>query len=203
MTGGDPLGCVLLESKFPDINILGAKFWNNADFTDVESEIANIFHNKKCDWLIIESNSMGHRMAHSFIHEYNLPVKQVYTSNNLKNQKIGTMDKMEHANWLIKMQQAGHLNWADANTEYMKELHRQWNIFGEYRKGKLAAPPGEHDDLMMPLMTGTFILRQMEFSGTLKSWSLKDDIENSDDTLSVLNKEKEEGLTGLNWNQNK
>ena len=201
MTGNDPLGCVLLESNYPSINILGSKFWNNADFTAVESEIAQIFHTKKCDWLIIESNSMGHRIAHSFIHEYHLPVKQVYTSNKLKDPKVGTMDKAEHANWLIKMQQNGHLNWAKAESEYMKELQRQWNIFGEYHKGKLAAPPGEHDDLVMPLMVGTFVIRQMEFSGTLKFWSLEKDFE--DDTISVLNKEKEEGKTGLEWVQKK
>ena len=199
MTGGDPLGAVLLDSKHPDINITGAKFWNDADFTAVESEIANIFHRKKCDWLVIESNSMGHRIAHSFIHEYNLPVKPVYTSNKLKDPKAGTMDKLEHANWLIKMQQTGHLNWAKATSEYMKELQRQWNIFGEYHKGKLAAPTGEHDDLMMPLMTGTFVIRQMEFSGTLKFWSMNNDIQ--DDSISVLNKERDEEKTGLAWNQ--
>ena len=201
MTGGDPLGCVLLESIVPDINILGAKFWNNADFTKVESEIADIFHKKKADLLVIESNSMGHRIAHSFIHEYNLPVKQVYTSNKLKDPKPGTMDKMEHANWLIKMQQEGHLNWAKAESEYMKELQRQWNIFGEYKKGKLAAPPGEHDDLLMPLMIGTFVIRQMEFSGTLKFWNIDDIKEPESDIVSILNKEVTEGKTGLSWIQ--
>ncbi len=199
MMGGDPLGAVLLGSRKNEIDIQGAKFWNNADFTDVESEIADIYHKKNCDWLVVESNSMGHRIIHSFVHEYNLPVKPVYTSNKLKDPKPGTMDKMEHANWLIKLQQEGRLNWAQAQSEYMKELQRQWSNFGEYTKGKLAAPSGEHDDLVMPLMTGTFVIRQMEFSGTLKFISLTDDIET--DTLSILNKEVAEGKTGLSWNR--
>ena len=199
MGGGDPLGVILLESKVPDLHIIGAKYWNNADFTEVETEIANIYEQKKCNLLVMEKNSMGKRIGHSFTHEYNLPVFMVHTSNTLKNTNAGVMDKMEQANWLIKMQQNGNLVWAEATTDYMKELRRQWSIFGEYKKGKLAAPGGEHDDLMMALMVGTYVLRMREFQGTLKFLSLKDDLE--EDTLSILNKEKKDGKTGLSWNQ--
>ena len=197
LSGGDPMAAVLLESS-DSIDVIGAKTWNDTDFTTVESDIARIYHEKNCNYIAIERNSMGKRIAHALIHEHKLNIKSYYTARAPKTEKTDIMDKMEHANWILKLHSQDRIKWAPAKSDDLKELQRQWNIFGEYKKGTLAAPPGEHDDLMMALLGGTFILRKMGFDGTLSFVNVNDTIEN-DEIISELNQEVKNSLTGITW----
>ena len=200
LSGGDPMAAVLLESS-NSIHITGAKTWNNTDFSTVESDIARIYHEKNCDYIAIERNSMGKRIAHALIHEHNLAVKSFYTARAPKTEKLDIMDKMEHTNWILKLHSQNRLKWVTAQSQDMKELHRQWNIFGEYKKGTLAAPSGEHDDLMMALLGGTFVIRRLGFEGTLFFMNINDNQNDSNRTavISELNNEVKNNNTGLTW----
>ena len=141
--GGDPLGTVLLDGMPGRIHILGAKQYEGGrseSFSAVENDIARTYHKVGADALPIEANSMGRRMAYALEHEHMLKVIPINTVHGSASRGTGaraegtpkinrltlnSMDKMEHINWLVKMQNEGDILWPDIiNTRGLRELER-------------------------------------------------------------------------------
>lgn len=182
--GGDPLAVFLGDGRPGRIDVLGAKQYEggtSTSFSAVENDIALTFNRVGAHALVIEANSMGKRMAHAFEYEHHLPVVPINTTHGsasrglsakpkgtpkINRSTLNSMDKMEHTNWLVKMQNENDIVWPDPMESYgLRELWRQWSIFGEYHKDRLEAPPGDHDDLMMAMEVGTYWLRHVIVEG--------------------------------------
>ena len=195
----DPFASVLIEVKDKKIYILGAKFWKNQErYQLVYDDIARIVKQHDVSYVVVEKNSAGDPISETLKYEYRLPVRAVFTaSTNSKEKKIGIMNKSEMVTWLI----ANHniLDWPSDDDEYMAELKKQWHIFGEYRKNKFEAPPGEHDDLMMALMLACYFARLNFIRDPTNKFVWQRGSELQGDAITVLNKEQEEGKTGIQW----
>ncbi len=166
----DPFAVVMGRIEDNCIYITAAKFWKNTDYTIVESEINNICKKHEVQSVIVEKNAPGNPVADALSNNYGLPVIRVFTSNKVKEAKQSIMDKSEMVIWMIRASQKDgdghfHLKFVESESPYMKELERQWAIFGEYHKDHYEAPTGEHDDLMMALMILCHVCRRfIEFA---------------------------------------
>lgn len=162
----DPFAVVLIEARKDGIDVLGCRYWKNVPYPQIEEEIQRIYKDNNVDILVVESNSMGEHVIDSLRRDYNLPIVSVYTGKHGLKPKPSIMDKIDMTMWMNRLiQNAGEdveptLRWVDSNTDYYKELKRQWSIFGEYHKNKFEAPEGEHDDLVMALMLACHFARK-------------------------------------------
>lgn len=214
----DPFAIVLLELKNGKIFILGCKFYKNQEYEDVEQDIVKIYKDSRAERLVIEGNGPGKPVISTFRKRYNLSVEEMITKNKSSSEDSHTVDKSEMYSWLDKMNQEGKLKWPQSDTEFMKELKRQWTVFGEYKTGKYAAPTGDHDDLMMALMIGCSYLKPKVDNYQSKPIAINDkdlvDYHSDDtggaivfndkdltreETFEELNQQYEEGKTGLRW----
>jgi len=180
------------------IYIKGAKQWLHQAYQAVEKEIAKISSEKGINYIAVEVN-MNESVAEALRYTYNLPVRFIRTTANITNPKPDLMDKTDMVYWLIRMHQEGRLQWAESTSEYMKELKRQWSIFGEYKQNKFEAPTGEHDDLVMALMLACFIARQHIRSGGLVMVNAHRLGSSIQERVDKLNKDYEEGTTGIQF----
>lgn len=196
----DPFAVVLIavDIDAKTITIIGAKQWVDQEFHAVEKEIEKIAKKFNVDYVAVEVN-FNEGTAENLRYDYNLPVKYIHTSKNLREPKPDVMDKNAMTMWLIRAHQEGILKWVELDNEYLKELYRQWTIFGEYHKDKYEAPMGEHDDLVMALMMACFIGKQMIESSGLVIINASRLEESREDILKKLNRERDEGRTGLSF----
>ena len=195
----DPFACVLIEVKDRTIYILGAKFWKGfSDYHTVYDDIARIVKEQNISYVVVEKNSAGDPIISALQYDYRLPIKPVFTTNtNSKEKKPGIMNKSEMVTWLF--QNHAIFDWPGTDDEYMAELKKQWAIFGEYQKNKFAAPSGEHDDLMMALMLACYFARMYFIKDSRFDWKVLLPSDILGDPITALNKEFEEGKTGLYW----
>ena len=195
----DPFASVLIDVRDKKIYILGAKFWKNQErYQLVYDDIARIVKEHSVSHVVVEKNSAGDPIAETLKYEYRLPVTAVFTTNtNSREKKPDTMNKSEMVTWLF--QNHNILDWPGHDDEYMSELKKQWAVFGEYHKNKFEAPSGKHDDLMMALMLACYFARLRYLKGPSKDWVVILESELRGDPIEALNKEFEEGKTGLHW----
>jgi hypothetical protein len=156
----DPFAGVVLDVTPDKIIIKAARFWLHVPYPQVEDEIAKIYKILKCDRIVVESNAMGDHVIDSLKRNHSLPVYRIFTGSS-KTNKPGILNKMDQLMWLNRKVQEKVVVWPneEEDNKYTKELKRQWAIFGEYAKNRVEAPPGEHDDLVMALMLGTYYAR--------------------------------------------
>lgn len=195
----DPFASVLIDVRDKKIYVMGAKFWKNQErYQLVYDDIARIVKEHGVSHVVVEKNSAGDPIAETLKYEYRLPVTAVFTTNtNSKEKKPDTMNKGEMVTWLF--QNHNILDWPGHDDEYMKELKKQWHIFGEYHKNKFEAPSGEHDDLMMALMLACYFARTHYIRDPRPKPFTCLDSELQGDPIEALNKEYEEGKTGIRW----
>lgn len=196
----DPFAIVLIavDIDAKTITIKGARQFVNQKFQDVELEISKIVKKLNIDYIAVETN-FNAETAENLRFSHNLPVRYVYTTKNLREEKPGTMDKNAMTLWLIRVHQDGILKWSELSNDYMKELYRQWTMFGEYHKDRYEAPPGDHDDMLMALMLACFIGKQILESTGLVIVNASRLQESRSEQLSRLNEERDAGNTGLSF----
>ena len=102
---------------------------------------------------------MGEPVIDALKNRHDIPAYSVFTTNQTRNDKDGIMDKGKMIGWMLQQYEDGVLVFAQSESQYMKELKRQWQIFGEYKSKKYEAPSGEHDDLMMALMLACYFIK--------------------------------------------
>ena len=195
----DPFAAVMINVKDSKIYVEGAKFWKNQErYQLVYDDIARIVREHGISHVVVEKNSAGDPISETLKYEYRLPVRAVFTTNT-SSKKPDTMNKSEMVTWLF----ANHniIDWPREGDEYVRELKKQWHIFGEYHKNKFEAPSGEHDDLMMALMLACHFARLRYLKGPSKKLVILLGSELEGDPVAALNKEQEEGKTGIGWKQ--
>ncbi|MBM3896809.1 MAG: hypothetical protein FJ360_03615 [Thaumarchaeota archaeon] len=195
----DPFASVLIQVKDKKIYILGAKFWKNQErYQLVYDEISRIVKQQDVSYVIVEKNSAGDPIIDALKYEYRLPVRAVFTTNTKSREaKKGIMNKSEMVTWLF--QNHNILDWPRQGDEYLLELKKQWTVFGEYHKNKFEAPSGTHDDLMMALMLACYFARLNFIRDPTNKFVWLQGSELQGDPITALNKEYEEGKTGLHW----
>ena len=195
----DPFASVLIEVKDKKIHILGAKFWKSfEEYSLVYNEISRIVRERDVSYVVVEKNSAGDPIIDALKYEYRLPVRAVFTGKSKSTEtKKGTMDKSEMVTWLF--QNHNIIKWPRNDDEFMTELKKQWAVFGEYHKNKYEAPSGEHDDLMMALMLACYFARLNFIRDPTNKFVWQRGSELQGDPITVLNKEQEEGKTGIRW----
>lgn len=157
----DPFFIVGVEVLNGKIYIRAARYWIHTDYSIVEEQIVRLYKRHNFDLIVVEKNAAGNPVADSLENRYELPIARVFTTNKLKEQKSDTMDKSVMVNWMVRASQIQGekepvLIFPESDNPYLKELIRQWRIFGEYHKDKYEAPAGEHDDGVMALMLACF-----------------------------------------------
>ena len=156
----DPFAGVILDVDQEKIIIKAARYWLHVPYPEVEIEITRIYKMLEVDRIVCESNAMGDHVIDSLKRNHSLPIYKIFTGS-AKTNKIGVMNKMDMLMWMNRMVQDKKIIWpsVDEDNKYTKELKRQWAIFGEYKKDKVEAPAGEHDDLVLALMLGCYYAR--------------------------------------------
>lgn len=161
----DPFGAVLIEADRTSILVKGCTQWKNVPYPVVEEKINHYFNEMKIDKIIVESNSMGDHVIDSLRRNYNLPVAKVFTGAHKLKTTPGVMDKIDMTMWMNRLIQNAtegktpYMKIVESESEMMKELNRQWAVFGEYHKNKFEAPSGGHDDLVMAMMVACYYAR--------------------------------------------
>lgn len=195
----DPFASVMINVKDSKIYVEGARFWKNQErYQLVYDDIARIVREHGISHVVVEKNSAGDPISETLKYEYRLPVRAVFTTNT-SSKKPDTMNKSEMVTWFF----ANHniIDWPREGDGYMAELKKQWHIFGEYHKNKFEAPSGEHDDLMMALMLACHFARLRYLKGPSKKRVTLLGSELEGNPIAALNKEHEEGKTGIRWKQ--
>jgi len=215
----DPFAGVLIDAySNGKIDIIGAKQWIDDGRTDfyqhVENEIFNIYKNKKVDIIALERNAPGEPVYEALLHTYQCNVYPVFTIRGKKSDKLEkpiekinpdsqyNMDKEDMVYWMNSRQEIkGMNNWAKPTTDDMKELLRQWSTFGEYKKGRIEAPPGDHDDLIMGLLIASFVARKRIIEGGNWVSFTSTQLDTGSIKLASLKEELLEEKTGIQWEQ--
>lgn len=157
----DPFFIVGVEVLNDKIYIRAARYWRHTDYSVVEEQIVRLYKRHNFNLVVVEKNAAGNPVADSLENRYDLPISRVFTSNKMREPKSDTMDKSVMVTWMVRSSQTQGdkepiLIFPESDDVYMKELIRQWRIFGEYHKDKYEAPIGEHDDGVMALMLACF-----------------------------------------------
>lgn len=190
----DPFAVVLIETTKNSILVKGCTQWKGVSYPIVEQKIKDYFTTMRIDKIVVESNSMGDHVIDSLRRNNNLPVAKVFTGKHGIKQTAGIMDKIDMTMWMNRLIQNGSegktptLKFVDSDSEEMKELNRQWAVFGEYHKNRFEAPAGGHDDLVMAMMIACYYARHhvLTVFDSIITDSMKYNPSRKDDFKTVL-----------------
>lgn len=201
------LGLVGIEinSEKRKISIRLAKEWSREQINIIPDEIERIYRKVAWDYTYIDQLT-GQHFIQTLKHEKNLSLKIINTQKNVKNpetiEHATVMDKIEMMQFMVTLKLNHQLAFPMVPSATMKKLESQIALFTEHKTetGNLDyfAPGDEKDHLVKALLIACFGARKYIDGNSLKFWSL-DEID--DNSILILNKEKEEGKTGLAWKQ--
>lgn len=166
-------GVGLLELHGEDIWIKAASQFAKKKYRVMEEYMATIHRNNPVTHVVVEKNNVGIHVIENLQDVHHLPVFPITTVNKISDKKkllsARTMPKIEHAEWLKKFIENGHLKYPLHDTPGHKALRTQ---IGKVTKKITQAGSvtystdgNEPDDMWMMLMVGTWVIRKLFLGG--------------------------------------
>lgn len=202
----DSFAIVIIETDDEKIKVKATYSWRGKSYLEVEKKIAELHNSNPCDYYVVEQNNTGTHVIQNLRQLHNIPnIIPVFTSKDIKEpgKHPHTMDKNEMVRWMLTKKEKKELEFPPITaSKHMQELRRQMSNFGEQktRTGsmKYTAPNGEHDDYVMALMLACWWAEKSMVEPVM---IIADRLSSSNDKISRLNEEYDQGLTGLRWEQ--
>lgn len=199
----DSFALVIIEAESNKIKVKAAYSWRGKSYLEVEKKIAELHNTNSCDYYIVEQNNVGIHVIQSLRQNHDIPnIVPVTTSKDLRepDKKPNTMDKNEMTRWILTQIEKGELVFPSLSTsKHITELKRQLSIFEEQRTStgsvRYSAPNGEHDDYVMALMLACWHAQKSMIEPVM----IIADRLSTNDIIDQLNKEHDQGRTGLRW----
>ena len=166
-------GVEVLELHGRDIWIKAAAQFAKKKYRVMEAYMAGIHKHNPVTHVVVEKNNVGIHVIESLKDEHNLPVFAITTTNEVTNAKkllsARTMPKIEHAEWLDKFIENGHLKYPIHDTPGHRALRTQISKVTKKitRAGTVtySTDGNEPDDMWMTLMVGTWVIRKLFLGG--------------------------------------
>ena len=194
---------ILVKQK--KIRVALAREWTREQINQMTPEIGELFRQMKWGDTYIDQLT-GQSIITKLRSKEKMYLKIINTQKNVKNpdpiEQAIIMDMIDMAQYMIQIKINHQLEFPPKPTEFMLELEKQIGIFSEVKSERggldyLALGAG-HDNLTRALIICCFAARKYIDGNPLKFIS---ESEVELDTISILNKEVEEGRTGLNWQE--
>ena len=206
----DNFGMLTSELTSQEILLTDAITWNktktpNFTYDFVMQKIAHFNSVFKFDYHLCESNNTGVPVIHGLRTQYGINVTGINTSNNLRIPKTiragQTLDKNKTVEWVNLLRERKVIKFPAKMTPGLYELQGELDNFGTKKlRGRTTygALTG-HDDIVSCLITTVHFakLRFLKFDSVKPFTFFDSDLQG--DIITVLNKEFEEGKTGLHW----
>lgn len=166
-------GVGLLELHGQDIWIKAAAQFGKKKYRVMEQYMATIHKNNPVTHVVVEKNNVGIHVIESLKDEHHLPVFAITTTNKVTDQKkllsARSMPKIEHAEWLEKFIENGHLKYPIHDTPGHRALRTQVSKVTKKitQAGTItySTDGNEPDDMWMMLMVGTWVIRKLFLGG--------------------------------------
>ena len=162
-------GTNLIEVHPPDIWLMAAAQFPKKKYRVMEKWVADIHGNKRLTYVVVEKNNVGIHVIEDLEDQYHLPVMPITTVGNLVDRKkilsARSMNKVEHADWLHKFIQNGHLKYPKNDTPGHKMMRTQISKvvkkFTPTGKPTYGGEGKQPDDMWMSLMVSTYVARKI------------------------------------------
>lgn len=166
-------GVGLLELHGQDIWIKAASQFAKKKYRVMEAYMAAIHKKNPVTHVAVEKNNVGIHVIESLKDEHHLPVFAITTTNQIKDPKkilsARSMPKIEHAEWLHKFIENGHLKYPKHDTPGHLALRNQISkVTKKVTKAgtvTYSTDGNEPDDMWMTLMVGTWVIRKLFLGG--------------------------------------
>lgn len=194
-----------IDVKLKKIYVKLAKQWDRDQIDQMPYEIAEMF--KRFNWgdTYIDQQT-GQGLITELKRDYRMILRVITTQKNVRNpddiEKSMIMDKVEMTQFMVSLKLKHMVEFPPKPSPTMMDLEGQIALYTEHatESGSIDyfAPGEEKDNLTKALLIACFAARKHIDGTALKFFNL-DDI--NDGRISVLNKERDLGKTGLSWNQ--